>query len=730
MTAFGFRLRRLRSGAWRATATAWRWPATAALAALAAVLAFGYTGIARVDLAQRTDAERTLIHSAAPIDDAITALALTNSAGQSSVTSSTQIASITTQMHQWIAASLPLKPADQSWGDLESPPTRTQPDDVPRSAMPGGLAPQINLEYRDTLHAHARLVAGRWPSTSAVRDTSGDPNAPPVKLESVVSAATAALLHAHPGTVLNITEGGRTLDIRIRLSIVGVFEPLDTTTTFWSARSYLYAPRYDAPLASPPYWSTGVLIGPAQADFLLSDLSDSLIATWAFPIDSDSTDADQAGALLAAIDRLEQSAAAQYTGPGLAQFPDDSANPAMPAVTFGLDLGSRLPSRLAPFLTAQRVEGLELAMPLAGLGLIAAVAVVLLAAAASGERAEELAARRARGASARQVVARVLADGLVTALPAAAAGAAAGFAIPGPTPAGTTASALIVAVSTACGPALGTAWAEIVRRRARRRAAPSARPVIGARRWVVRAALILVCAGGLDVIRTQGLNPGGSTNLYAAAAPALAAVPFALATLGLLPSALRALLRRSAARRGLVGLLGLAQAADAPLPVQAADLIVTAGVSTAGLTFAVGRLSRRGADGVLAAATHTMFTALAWTAVAAALLAVALAARLGARTRRAAALQLGAIGMTGGQARAAAVVETAVPVLAGVVGGTLATLALTRLTGPALGVHSIPVAAADLFAPALGALAAIGAGAVGTAARAAGRRDPAAALRT
>lgn len=724
--------RRLRSAAWRATVTAWRWPATAGLAVLAAVAAFGYTGIARADLTQRTDAEHALIRSAAPIDDAVTALGLTNSTGQSSLTGSAQIASTTAQMHRWIATSVPLKPADQAWGDLQAPPARTSPQDVPRSAMPGGLAPQIDVEYRDTLHAHARLVSGRWPSTSAVPEPSGEPNAPPVELESVVSTATAALLHAQPGTVLDITGHGRTRDIPIRLSVVGIFEPLDTASTFWSAGTYLYAPQYDAPLTSPPYWSAGVLLGAAQADFLLSDLSDSLIATWVFPIDSDATDADRAGALVAAIDRLEQSVTAQYTGQALSQLPDVPANSAVPEAALGLDLSSRLPGLLAPFLAAQQVEGLELAMPLAGLGLIAAVAAVLLAAAAAGERAGEAAARRARGASARQVVVRILADGLVTALPAAAVGAAAGLAFPGLTPAGTVTAVIIIAVSPACGPALGAGWAEAVRRRARRRAGSASPPrfAVGARRWTVRAALVLVCAGGLDLVRTQGLNPGGSTDQYAAAAPILAAVPAALITLGLLPPALRALLRRSAARRGLVGLLGLAQAADAPLPVQAADLMVTAGVSTAGLTFAVSRLSGQGgAGGLLAAATHTMFTALAWTTIAATLLSVALAARLGARTRRSAALQLGAIGMTGGQARAAAVVESAVPVLAGVLGGTLATFALTRLAGPALGVRSLPVTAADLLLPALGALTAIGAAAVAMATRATGRHEPAAALR-
>ena len=723
-------------GVQRLIATAWRWPAVAGLAVLAAVAAFGYTGVARVDLTQRTDAERTLIRAAAPIDDAITALGTSGGApgtagGAGSLADSTQITQIREQMYQWIAGSVPLKAADESWGALDAPSARMAQGEAPKSAVPGGLTPLVDVSYRDTLRAHARLVAGRWPSDGAVRDPSTEPDTPPVLLESVVSSATARLLAAHPGTTLDITEEGRFGPMRVRLLVVGIIEPVDTSTTFWSAASFLAAPVYHAPLSSPPYWSLGVMLGPAQADALLSALSIPVIASWAFPIDSDATDADGAGALSAAIGHLENVAAAQYTGPALTQTPDDSTNTSMPGVAAGLELSSPLPSRLAPFLSAEQVEGLELAMPLAGLGLIAAVAALLLAAAAAQERAGELAARRARGAGARQLVARVLADGLITALPAAAVGAVAAFAIPGLTPAGTVATALVIAVAAALSPAVAVAWAEAVRRRARRQAAkaPPPRSGVGARRWVVQGALVLACAGGLDLIHTQGLNPGGATDPYAAAAPVLAAVPLALITLNLLPPFLRTLLHSAASRRGLVGLLGLAQAADAPLPVQAADLVATAGVSTAGLTFAVSRLSRRGAGGVLASATHQMFTALGWAAVAATLLAVAVAARLGVRTRRAAALQLGAIGLTGGQARAAAIVQTAVPVLAGVLGGTVAALALSRLAAPALGAASIPLAAADLAVPALGALTAIATGSVGNGARAAGRHEPAAALR-
>ena len=86
-----------------------------------------------------------------------------------------------------------------------------------------------------------------------------------------------------------------------------------------------------------------------------------------------------------------------------------------------------------------------------------------------------------------------------------------------------------------------------------------------ARRLVAEAALICAAAGGLVLLRLQGLPVAGGNNLYLSAAPALVAVPAAVLVVRCSPLALRGLLRLAAARPGVTAYVGFARSARTSL---------------------------------------------------------------------------------------------------------------------------------------------------------------------
>src|SRR6202044_2410164 len=148
-------------------------------------------------------------------------------------------------------------------------------------------------------------------------------------------------------------------------------------------------------------------------------------------------------------------------------------------------LTSTLPSFVATDDAVQRVLSV-LFVPLAVIG---AVGVLLAARLVAERRRGEFTMMRARGASLRQLVTTALAGGAAVVLPAAAAGVGA-------------------AVLATPGPASSLAW------------------------WlaglIIAPALVCPAAGGLILLRQQGLPPPGQVDLFTSAAPVLAAVPVAL----------------------------------------------------------------------------------------------------------------------------------------------------------------------------------------------------------
>jgi putative ABC transport system permease protein len=83
------------------------------------------------------------------------------------------------------------------------------------------------------------------------------------------------------------------------------------------------------------------------------------------------------------------------------------------------------------------------------------------------------------------------------------------------------------------------------------------------RRIVIETALVAVAAGGLVVLRNQGLS-SGSSGLYTSAAPVLMAIGVAVVVLRCYPPLARELARIAGLSRGVVAFVGLARATRTP----------------------------------------------------------------------------------------------------------------------------------------------------------------------
>jgi hypothetical protein len=678
-------------------ATAWRRPALAGLALLAALVCLATTAAARADFATRTRALHATINAAPPATAMVTGSADWGAFTQSIGTQPRWIAYAGARIRERLAAALPLaEPDTTSWSELAVPGRAVL---APPSAFEAGaVGARVRLVYRDTLQTESRLLAGSRP-TEAAQNT----NSP---LEADLSAATAARLGLRLGDLLTIKSAD--LSGTTVLRIVGLVTALDPGSAFWASDKTLMNPQLESDSPEHLFWATDALIGSAQVAALTAPSASGALPppadfqlSWTFPLDLSGLDADGAAPL---ADRLDTLAGIQDA---LAYGPSD----AIPVT-----LTTQLTPILRAFAAALQVTALEQSMPVYGLALIAAIAGALLTYAAVDRRRAETGVLRARGAATWYLVRQAFAESVVTALPAGVVGFALGNAVPGRTPSWLTSVVAVVVVSATLAPALCTALVYRPRRAAR---APSTtrRPsrIARQRRLIVHGALAAACLAGIDLIRGQGLAPGGSVDPYAAAAPVLAATLAALVTVNVLPLALRALRRRALPRRGIVALLGVARAAHEPGTGQAATFVLTTAACTADLSVALARLARQAGSGPLGTAAASTLNALAVLAVVAACAVAALAVRLGAASRRSADRRLATMGLTTGQARAIAAMENAPPALAGALTGALVTVPLLRIVAPALGVAAVPASAGSLALPALAvALPAAAAGVAGS----------------
>ena len=236
----------------------------------------------------------------------------------------------------------------------------------------------------------------------------------------------------------------------------------------------------------------------------------------------------------------------------------DGRVPRLPA-GLGLSVTGRVSQRAAlldnPLLTAPRQALLA----------IGAAAVLLGARLVAQRRAAEFTLMRARGAALYQLGWLVLRASVIVAAVAGAAAAVLAISLtPGDGDAvGWWLAGLTIAVTLA-GPVLISVVpqrvAAPVAERPGRRAGGRNRAV---RRIVVETVLVAVAAGGLVVLRDQGLS-SGSSGLYTSAAPVLMAIGVAVVVLRCYPPLVRELARIAGLSRGVVAFVGLTRATRTP----------------------------------------------------------------------------------------------------------------------------------------------------------------------
>jgi putative ABC transport system permease protein len=421
----------------------------------------------------------------------------------------------------------------------------------------GRKAPLLVINYRDTLGANSRLVAGSLTPGSGV---------PAQALAVTTTAATAKRFGVHPGSVLKV-QG-------TQIVITGIIAPLRSASVFWQYDPTAMVPALNNAFTAPQ-WVGEVFADPGQLNTMISLFGNVSQVTWVYPLTLTGVNADQVQGLYTVLNHVQAMTAPptwdlQYAGSD---------------VTFM----SPLVGPLQAFLQTQSAVLAVLLLLFVSLGAIGVAVIFLAARMIADRRQDELVMLRARGASARQVAARLARSATFAAVPAAIIGAAAALAVLPVTGESAklgwilAAMTLLVAIAA---PAVIATWRH-------RRPAPAANParIMTAetrtarisprelRRIVAEVAATGAAVAGLAVLRGQGVTTGTSTNWFLTLAPVLVAVPAVVITLRLYPLLVRAALRIARRRAGATSYVALAASARTSLatagPVFALVLALT-----------------------------------------------------------------------------------------------------------------------------------------------------------
>jgi putative ABC transport system permease protein len=490
-----------------------------------------------------------------------------------------------------------VSPAAQRWAGLTLPFLRVL---NPRPQAILGGPPVIEVAYRTALAGHARLAAGSLPHTAT---TSGRTTV----VQAAVTAATAARFGLRPGSriLLAPLPSMPATAPSLVLSVTGVLRPAGLSSSFWTHDPALAAPvTLNAKVAGPNVWAAGVLIGPAELAAVQAAYSGSIAAvTWDYPLQTGGLTAAQAPGMLAAMTSLTSGDAGQ-----------NALDMAGPPLESPPTLGAGGAGTLSDFIAVQAAVGSTDALLLAGVAAAIAILLLIGAVVLAGAHREELALMRARGASTRQVAARMGGITAGAAGPALVAGVAAGVAaVPD---GGNTVSwvlAALVAVIALAAPALLAAWEH---RGLRSLAGPGRDDLViprrSARRLVIEATAVVIIVGAVIALRLRGLTPGAGVDPYLVGAPVLIAVAAGLIAARVYPVPLRVLLRFTARRRGTVGYLGIARSArsrSVPLLPALALVVAIAVIALGGMVRAAVSSGQEavswqqvGADAVVSAA--------------------------------------------------------------------------------------------------------------------------------
>ncbi|MBR7834679.1 hypothetical protein KDL01_15500 [Actinospica durhamensis] len=403
--------------------------------------------------------------------------------------------------------------------------------------VPGSRMPDVTwLVWRDTL-APLHLTSGRLPQayTAAGADT-------PATFEVVLSQETAAAVHAHVGSVLEIGEGSAG---DVALTVTGIFEAEDAASAYWTYDPGAATPYLDTdgPVPGATYENAMMFVAPQAAKALEVAQADANVSfQTATSLDMSKITAAQAPSLLSTLQNVQLQSVEVGPIEGTGQ---------MQSLLLRLTVGPI--DALTDFVDEQSEIGTLLSLVTTSLEVLGVILLLLCIRLVVERRAGELAMMRARGASKRALAAEAGRAGLisvpcvvvVTLLAGSESWLPATFlallALAGP-------AVLAVRVHGRIPRAHGVGHQE---RRAGR--------VRQARRIALTVAVISVCVGAVFALRYDASQ--ASNNALVGAAPLLLAVPIALVLLHVAPVVIRALAKLAAFARGAVAFVGLARAA-------------------------------------------------------------------------------------------------------------------------------------------------------------------------
>lgn len=656
----------------------WRRPATLALALVAAACVAGACITVRADLTARSRAFTQLMaDNPADLETATASAQYTDFELYTPAVTAGTLATSTAAVYQALKPNLPLAPRSQAWGSivnnghlLDTPPASLQPPDWGR--------PSLVLGYFEDYRQHARLVAGRWPAAVAQQASGGE------IAEVALTQATMNSLHLKLGVKLNdgtaaAWPGGLTV------VVVGEIAPEQPQSAYWEAASNLQSPAINRQQGAPPYWDLGAFVGPDEVGSgILADWDAEV--TWTVPFDTMLT-ADQAA-------DLQRNLEFGLTAATVA-FDDESQG------VLSLRFDSQIGPLLLAFVDAQSAAELQTAMPEAGLGAIALLALVLLLRWTIELRYAETETLRARGAGLWWLSAKATGESALAVAPVGAVGWAIGV-----LPRGTLPGSLIW-ISTLLPLALSIAvglWTYLRHRAVdRRRAAkqshlPQAAGYRIARRVVLFLTAAMLCVLSLQQAHAHGLTPATGIDVVSALSPVAAAGLATLVAAAIAPPAIRVLLRPIRAGRGVVALLSLTRMARVPSPALVILSVLSLALCTADLAVALERTPVAGAGAaqestaadaaqagmLMHSSLGVVMTILAALAVGTACLVVALVALGDSAERRATAARLSVMGLTGAQQRSLTLVELSAPLALACVCATLAATPLLWVVRPAI----------------------------------------------
>src|SRR5262249_30614104 len=145
---------------------------------------------------------------------------------------------------------------------------------APKAAYNGSIPPQVEMLYRTALPKFSRLVAGRRPVSSSLREHTA-------KFQVAVTAATARKWHLRLGSVMTV----RSATVAIRMVVTGIIRPVGATTSFWTEDPNAAAATFNATPITGGYWLGAVFVGPtALANLEYAYAYDDVRLDWEYPL--------------------------------------------------------------------------------------------------------------------------------------------------------------------------------------------------------------------------------------------------------------------------------------------------------------------------------------------------------------------------------------------------------------------------------------------------------------